>query len=162
MQTPIDAQVLNAFLQPALELLRLYVSESAISELRLADELPPPPGVAVSVRLRGRLVGRIVCTFDARVARALAGGMGVEPSAVVTSPECLDALGELANMMVGHAAGELLEAGYQVDVLPPQSAPLDGTSQAPREKAVDATLRTPAGDVRMIFQLRPSALRLTS
>ena len=154
MPSPVDANVVNAFLAAAQEILRTFVRESAVEGMRVADGPPPPPGVVVSIRLRGKLRGRIVWSFDPKVAKALADGMGIAPTSIIGSPESLDALGEVANLIAGNATGALSEAGYDVELSPPSTGPIGEEDDLP-DKALAVTLRTPAGDVDVLFFLRP-------
>jgi CheY-specific phosphatase CheX len=155
MPAPITAEVVNAFLQPALELIRRCVQgDTALERLELTNQLPRPPLITVTMHIRGQLVGPVHWSFEQPVALKLAGamtGLGRPPD--LSSPECADAIGELANIITGNATGALLEAGYAVEV----SLPRTQVARAPAhlaEKLPNLVLTTPLGKVRIVFGLR--------
>ena len=158
MTKPIGADVVNAFLVPALELLRTHLRESRIGPLTVTDELPPTAQVSVDMIVHGNLEGPVRWSFDDRIARVLANAVGLGSASVDPgSPECLDALGEIANTIAGNATGPLLEAGYRVELVPPTPTAVSGVLPAVEsDKVLHVTLLTPAGDMKMSFGLRVS------
>lgn len=155
MAAPLNAKVVNAFLQPALEVIRRCVQgDTDFERLELSSELPPPPVITVAIQIRGQLVGPVYWTFERPVALKVASSLlGSRGELDLSSPECADAIAELANIIAGNATGALLEAGYSVEV----SLPRTRVSQSPaqfREKLPNLVLSTPLGRVKITFGLR--------
>src|SRR5450631_2257375 len=123
MSAHITPDIVNALLEPVFDVLKTCAGvESHVSRMEFVDELPPAPRLSVTVEVSGRIVGPIVWSFDPEVARKLAAGMLATPDLpVFGSPDCNDALSELANVIVGNATGALLEAGYAVELAPPKT-----------------------------------------
>jgi len=155
MPAPITADVVNAFLQPALEVIRKCVQgETTIERVELTADLPPPPIITVTIQISGQLEGKVHWIFEQPVALKVASSMlGSREAPDLTSPECADAIAELANIVAGNATGALLEAGYAVEVsLPRAQVSLSPTHL--REKLPNLVLSTPLGRVRIILGLR--------
>ena len=160
MNTPVNAEVVNALLEPVFDVLKSCTGvEAHLSGVDYASKLPPPPCVMVTVELRGGVVGPISWSFDPKVARELAGRMLASPTLPeFGSADCTDALAELANIIVGNATGALLNAGYTVEVLPPIARVLNtspNTKLAARALAV--VLETPLGNVNVVMELTLAA-----
>jgi CheY-specific phosphatase CheX len=160
MNVPINAEVVNALLEPVFDVLKSCTGyEAHVAGLAFAAQLPPPPCVMVTVELRGRIVGPISWSFDPKVARELAARM-LSSSTLPEfgSEDCTDALAELANIIVGNATGALLNAGYAVEVLPPTTRVLQTppTSKL-AERALAVVLETPIGKVNIVMELSIAA-----
>ncbi len=154
MALRIKADVVNAFLVPALEQLRVLAgSETTLERMELARELPAST-VMLRIDLHGGLEGTIYWAFDPSLADKVAGTM-LAPSPEARPIEALqaDAIAELANIIVGNATGALLAAGYRVEVEPPQP-------QSPNQRALpgpglpNLVVVTPSGRVRIVFGVR--------
>ncbi len=155
MPAPITAEVINAFLNPALELIRhLIQGAAALERVELTAELPPSPIITVTIQIRGQLAGPVHWSFEQRVAlRVATAMMGVRDPLELDSPVCADAVAELANIIAGNATGALLEAGYAVEVSPPRTEITRVAVRLP-EKLPNLVLSTPLGKVRIAFGLR--------
>ena len=156
MNTPINAEVVNALLEPVFDVIKACTGvDSHVASLDFAARLPPPPCVTVRVELTGRVVGPISWSFDPNVARELAGRMLSSPTLPeFGSPDCTDALAELANVIVGNATGALLNAGYAVEVLPPTTRVVKTPpNNKLAERALAVILETPVGKVNVIMEL---------
>jgi CheY-specific phosphatase CheX len=160
MNVPINAEVVNALLEPIFDVLKSCTGvEAQVAAVDLATRLPPPPCLMVRVELRGRIVGPISWSFDPKVARELAARM--LSSATLPefgSADCTDALAELANVIVGNATGALLNAGYAVEVLPPTTRILETSPNFKlAERALLVILQTPVGKVNVVMELTIAA-----
>ena len=160
MNVPVNAEVVNALLEPVIDVLKACTGvEAQVVGVDFASRLPPPPCVMVTVELRGRVVGPISWSFDPKVARELAARMMSSPTLPeFGSPDCTDAVAELANIIVGNATGALLNAGYAVEVLPPTTRVLNTTRGAKlAERALAVVLETPMGNVNVVMELSIAA-----
>jgi CheY-specific phosphatase CheX len=156
MNSPVNADVVNALLEPIFDVLKACTGvESHVAGVDLAARLPPPPCLMVRVELRGRVVGPISWSFDPKVARELASRLLSSSSPPdFGSADCTDALAELANVIVGNATGALLNAGYAVEVLPPTTRILEeGVDFQLAERALVVVLQTPVGTVNVVMEL---------
>ena len=154
MPGPITAEVINAFLEPALEVIRHCVrGATALERVELTGELPPSPIITVTIQMRGQLAGPVHWSFEKRVALQVASTMMGMSALDLDSSECSDAIAELANIIAGNATGALLEAGYAVEVSPPRTEVTLVPTQLP-EKLPNLVLSTPLGKVRIVFGLR--------
>ena len=153
MTTRLTAQVLNVFLASALEILREVVgTEACLEKLEAAEEIPGAPTLTMSIAIRGGLIGAVHWNFDERLAHSVAKNMlPPEVLADATLSERADAVGELANMIAGNATGALLEAGYKVELFPPQNQPAQRLGQ----RMPNLILATAQGRVRIILEVEP-------
>jgi len=122
-EMPSQADVLHAFIEPLLDVIRSATGLTGqLGPMTLARSMPAPPYMKVQIQVRGRVFGPIICTFDPAMAREVtARMMATEESPAFDSPECRDALGELANILVGNATGALLDVGCAIELAPPHA-----------------------------------------
>ena len=152
MKATISAEVVNAFVSPLLEVFQATTGLKAQLELhRLASDVPSLPGVVVTINLSGRIIGRAIWTFEPTVARAIAAHMMASPdSPALESPECKDAVGELANILVGNATDALLEAGFPVTLSVPTTM-VPTAAQKLDQPSVRVSVNTEAGHVNLVL-----------
>ena len=152
MRPHIPADVVNAVLEAAVELLeRCGAAPEGLEPPVLVRHLPLSPYLTVRLELRGPLEGPIVLGLEPPLARALSQRLlGLDAStAVFPGP---DALGEVGNILVGHASGVLRDQGYGLELLPPE---VPGALSEPLAlpdpgHAVELALRTPRGRLRLL------------
>ncbi len=157
MNKPIKAEVVNAFVSSLREIFLASTGiESELAPLNVATSGPPAPNMLVSIQITGGVQGPAICSFEPGVAREIAGRMlatEVEPE--FDSPECRDALGELANIIIGNATGTLLDEGYQVELSLPTTA-LASTPELLDQRSIKVSLNTRSGQVSMLLCLTQS------
>jgi len=155
MALRIKADVVNAFLVPALEQLRILAgSETTLERMELARELPASM-VTLRIELHGGLEGPIYWAFDPSLAKQVAGNMAVPGSGMDFDSAAMqaDAIAELANIIVGNATGALLAAGYHVEMEAPQAQHADKRA-LPNPGLPNLVVVTPAGRVRIVFGVK--------
>ena len=146
----INAIVINAFLAPALEHLRILTgSDTALERMEICSELPST-AFTMRIDVHGSLEGAVYWSFDSALAERLAIYMLPPGSRTQDTGLKLDAVAELANIIVGNATGNLLESGYDVQFLPPRHQA--GTRLANGHP--NLVLLTPVGRVRIVFELQ--------
>jgi CheY-specific phosphatase CheX len=147
MGIPIKADVVNAFLEPALEQLRaLAGSETTLERLEIAQQLPD--GLTLRVELHGGIEGPVFWSFDPSLAQRVAAQLTHQGE---RTPKIADAVVELANVIARIALEALRQAGYQVEFEPfeAQAGP-----QALGEPGLPSLIvATPSGRVRLAFGL---------
>jgi CheY-specific phosphatase CheX len=149
----VNAEIVNALLEPVSAVLRAWTGDDRPrSKLELATELPPPPGISVSIGVQGELVGRITWNFELPVARQIAATMLARTGVPVEAEACVDAVAELANVIAGNAVGVLAAAGYTVDILPPETAVRSDAAPLP-ERTLSVGYETPAGKLTMYISV---------
>ena len=149
----VNAEIVNALLEPVSAVLRAWTGDDRPpSRMELATELPPPPGISVSIGVQGGLVGRITWNFELPVARQIAANMLAHTGVQVEAESCIDAVAELANVIAGNAVGVLSAAGYIVDILPPETAVRIETAPLP-EKTLSVIYETPVGKLTMYISV---------
>jgi CheY-specific phosphatase CheX len=150
-----NAEIVNALLEPVMRALRSWAGVGgSLAKLDVATSLPPPPGIAVSIEIRGRLVGSISWNFELPVAHQIAETMlasaGGGPPRSIDAGMCADAVTELANIIAGNASGVLSAAGYPVEIMPPETVVRDAESPL-ADKALSFTFETPSGKMTMFI-----------
>jgi chemotaxis protein CheX len=73
---------------------------------RLKDRAEPNYAVSASIGISGSVTGTAVISFPQDVAIAVASGLAGSPHEALNQ-DCVDALGEVANMIAGSAKGNL-------------------------------------------------------
>ncbi len=154
MAAPVSAEFVNAIVQSVLDLLRAAgEGEVGVGKPVLVSNVPGAPCVSVSVEVRGPVSGPIYWAFDPAVARALV--RAIFPMLPDGIPQA-DAVGELGNIILGNATGALQDAGYPVEILPPQlleeSSP--GGGRLPR-RTIQVPVRTRQGEIRVLIGVEP-------
>lgn len=152
MPTHIPADVVNAVLEAAVALLeRCGAAADGLERPVLVHHLPLSPYLTVRLELRGPLHGPIVLGLEPALAATLAQRLfGLDTdTAVFPGP---DALGEVGNILVGHASGALRDQGYGLELLPPEVGAARSTPEAlpAPGHAVELALRTPRGRLRLL------------
>lgn len=150
----ISAKVINAFLAPALEHLSTFAGTNTLLEKMELTQWLPPSTITVRIELQGGVKGSTYWSFDLTLAQHLAQNMlplqncdQVENNLNLLS----DTVSELANIIVGHATGNLLESGYSIQFLPPCPIPCELRLN---DAMLNLIVFTPAGRVQILFQVQ--------
>lgn len=156
--SPVSAAIVNALVTPVLDVLQaLGGLDARLSGMEVAAELPPAPCLSVTIMLKGEVAGPVVWVFNQRMARALAQRL-VPDDPNPDLATCQDAVSEVANMIAGNATGSLLEAGYQVDIMPPEvEVRLVGAARL-GERMLQISVDTDAGKLKMVLDIRVGTL----
>lgn len=133
--------LVDSFLARVIDVLREVACVDA-SVVRLAG--PAPDGVAqiaVIIRARGDLSG-MTWSFPVEVARRVAVQMvpGIDPDPAI----CEAAAAELANVLTGRGLVYLAERGMQIEIEPPEIAPVSADGVA-------GALGTAHGTIEVVF-----------
>lgn len=121
MTQRITAAELNAFVTPAVEVLEKLA--------RISTEVGPlerqPSAISVDtpiilIGLEGDLQGVVVFQFDRPVLKKMLTALLGNLPASFNEPLCLDAMGEVANIIAGNATGRLEELGHRTTITPPE------------------------------------------
>lgn len=153
VNSPIRAEVVNAFVTSLREIFLTATGlQAELAPLGVVSDSPAPPNMVVRIQISGELAGSAICSFSPGVARASAGYMLASESPAFDSPETRDALGELANILVGNATGALLEQGYSVELSPPTTE-LASAPQKLARQSVNVSLNTDSGQVCLVLCL---------
>ena len=121
MSQRITAAELNAFIAPAVEVLEKIASISA--EVGPLERQPASISVdtpIILIGLVGDLEGMIVFQFDRPVLKKILTSLLGNLPESFDHPICLDAMGEVANIIAGNATGRLEELGLRSTITPPQ------------------------------------------
>jgi CheY-specific phosphatase CheX len=154
MPAPISAEVVHAFIQPVVDVVRNCVGlDPRLAGLDMTTRIDPAPSLSVSIQVSGRLAGAVTVVLAADVARLVAGKLFSVDAAEASDPvTCGEAAAELANIVTGNATGKLLEAGYQVEIHPPHIHGVGEHELA--ERTLVVTLRTDAGEIKVLIDVR--------
>ena len=154
MAAPISADVVHAFIQPVVDVVRSFVGlDPKLTGLDMTTQIDPAPSLSVSIQVSGRLAGAVTVVLGADVARLVAGKLfSVGPSEASDPVTCGEAVAELANIVTGNATDKLLEAGYQVEIHPPHIHG-DGDREL-AERTLVVTLHTAAGPIKVLIDVR--------
>lgn len=117
----ITADQLNAFVTPSVEVMeKLARISTAVGTLRKQRCIIPPDTLLVLIGVEGDLNGEIVFQFDTPILKEiLTSLLGETPSSLI-DPICLDAMGEVANIIAGNATGKLEGLGLRTTITPPR------------------------------------------
>jgi CheY-specific phosphatase CheX len=157
MSAPISAEVVHAFIQPVVDVVRTYVGlDTRVARLDMTTQIDPAPNLSVSIQISGKLAGAVTVVLPADVAQLVARKLfsinAIEAADPTTAGE---AAAELANIVTGNATGKLLEAGYDVEIHPPH---IHGDSDRDlAERTLVVTLHTSAGDIKVLIDVRLAA-----
>lgn len=158
MDTPLGADVVNAFIDPLFQVIKTFAGlDAQLAQIDLTGDLEPPPWLCATIEMRGKVVGPITCVVSEGLARLIARKLlFLDASEGVDRTACSDAVAELANIVSGNATDRLNQAGYHVEILPPSGTRdnLDHTRLPQRRLAV--TLQTEAGRIKVLLGLRIS------
>jgi chemotaxis protein CheX len=116
----ITAAELNAFVTPAVEVLEKLASISTeVGTLSRQPSSIPVDILIILIGLEGDLEGTVVFQFDRPVLMKILTSLLGSLPASLTDPLCLDAMGEVANIIAGNATGRLEELGLRTTITPP-------------------------------------------
>nr|PZN39860.1 MAG: hypothetical protein DIU70_08825 [Bacillota bacterium] len=154
---PMKAEVLNAFFQAAVEILRCEIKDS-VHRGALAATIAPTLDSEVTVFLGavGNLRGLVLFGMSRETALALASRMAGMPFTTLDDL-VLSAVAELGNVVTGRALMALSEQGYACDLTPPSVMVGKGayfsTLGIPR---IRIPLYTSLGEIRLDVALQES------
>lgn len=153
MPSPVTAEVVNAVVGAVLELLRTCGAPDAqVGRPQLVQNLAGAPCVSVSVEVRGTVHGPIYWTFEPAVADELIRRLFPVLAPELPAASQVDALGELGNIILGNATGALHDAGYPVEILPPQVVTAEqGAGGTLPRRILEVPVRTPQGDIKVLL-----------
>ena len=148
----LKPEVVDAFVDAVVRVIRASLGEEAEKiATSYASELDPPPSIAVSILLTGKLQGPVTWSFSRPLAKQVTQSMLM---GAASEEHYAEAVAELANMMLGSAAGALEDAGYLVGLTPPSLSPVR-PHDAPKVLVVAITL--PSGELKLMFDLQEAA-----
>jgi chemotaxis protein CheX len=117
-------QILEPFLQAATEMLREWAGTEVIVRAAYRRSRPAAFGdLAAVIRLLSATGERLVLNFPAAAASALAGRILSRPAAEIEEDLVRDCLGELANVVAGHAKVILAATPYRFTLATPTVVP---------------------------------------
>lgn len=151
-------------IQPFIDSLDAVLAEmmqapSTVADLSMEEDGYRTKGLAAVVTFKGQIEGRIILDMDpsaaAKVAEILAG-TEVDPSEAIVS----EAVGELANMVIGNAVTQLNDRGFTFKVFPPQVFAQEHGEKAGQDaEATILRFATAAGNVHLNIGLSYHARR---
>src|SRR5450432_4774022 len=110
-------EIIDVFVAAVVRVIRLSIGEDAqLVATRYASDVDPAPSIIVSIELSGGLRGPVTWSFTPTLARRVTEQMLLGAAA---EEHYADAVAELANMILGNAAGALQDAGFLVELQPP-------------------------------------------
>jgi CheY-specific phosphatase CheX len=149
-KAPIKAEIVNCVIEPVINVIKSYVGEEPdIANIAVTTQIDPPPWLGVTIDLCGNVVGPITCVVSEGLARLIARKMTLSED--VDPVICYEAVSELANIITGNATGKLVDAGYNVEIMPPRAVPDD---RHLTRRTLVITLSTAAGTIKMLLGLR--------
>ncbi len=154
MAAPISAEVVQAFIQPVVDVVRSFVGlDPRLAGVDTTMCIDPAPSLSVTVEVSGRLAGAVTVVLGAEVARLVASKLfAMDPAQTADPTTCGEAAAELANIVTGNATGKLLDAGYQVEIHPPHLH--NDNDRALQERTLVVTLLTTAGTIKVLIDVR--------
>ena len=103
----MDVNYINPFIMSSRKVFDLMIKVPlTIGKPHLRNDDDGKYAVSAVIGLGGAVTGCVILGFSQRVALALAGGLAGTSFATVDR-DCVDALGEIVNMIAGHAKTEL-------------------------------------------------------
>jgi chemotaxis protein CheX len=116
-------------------------------------------GTAASVIFRGQIEGQIVLDMDPQAAAKIASSL-TESEVNPTEPIVIETVCELANMVIGNAATQLNDRGFQFKVFPPEILTEEQCAKAGSDsEATILCFETPSGNVYLNIAMRYHARR---
>lgn len=155
MAAPITAEVVNAFVEPVVDVIKTCIGlDTELGQIDLQSHIDPAPFLSATIEMRGTIVGPVTWVVSEELARVIATKMlAIDPADALTIATCREAVAELANIISGNATGKLSDAGYNVEILPP--TPIDDRSERRlTERALSVTLCTSAGKIKLLLGIR--------
>ncbi len=128
-------------------------SPVSIENLTMEEDSYRRQGIAVEVWITGDIEGRILFDVAPEAATSFACRLsGVQLS--VTDDLVREAVGELANQIIGNAVTVLNDQGFQFRVHPPTVPTSDGNKNSEDTEALVLCFRTECGIIFMNIALR--------
>lgn len=113
----MKAEHVNPFVTSALRVIERMTGMTPLrGALSLKERIFPALEVSVLVGLSGQVRGQVIYTMAEPTAMAVSAAMMRSPNVPVLDEMALSALGELCNMITGHAATLLEKEGLAVNV----------------------------------------------
>ncbi|MGH9733076.1 MAG: chemotaxis protein CheX [Candidatus Acidiferrales bacterium] len=140
-------------------LAEMMKSPTTIAGLTMEQDGYRTKGLAAVVTFKGQIAGRIILDMDPSAATKVAGilaGAEVDPSEAIVS----EAVGELANMVIGNAVTQLNDRGFTFKVFPPELFLQEHGERAGQDsEATILRFETPSGNVHLNIGLSYHARR---
>ncbi len=152
----INAQVVNAFVDPVVDVIKTFIGiDVQPAGLSITRAIDPPPSLVCTVEMTGRLAGPITWVFSEELARLFATKMmAIDAMDALEQAVCDDVVSELANIITGNATGLLLDAGYEVEILPPRIHSGSIEDRSLTEQVLVVSLDTSAGVLKILIGVR--------
>jgi len=145
------ADVVDAFVAAVVRVMRMSMNEEVQRvTTHYAPDVDPPPSFRVSIELTGSLRGPVRWSFSRGLARSVAESMLMGEAA---EEYYQGAVAELANMVLGSAAGDLERAGYLVSLRPPSPA----EARRAGNNALVLDIESASGEMKLLFDLEEAA-----
>ena len=156
MAAPLTAEVVNAFVDPVLDVIRSYIGiDAQKAQLSITEDIDPPPSLVCTVEMTGRLTGPVTWVFSEDLARLFASKMmAVDALDALGNAVCDEVVSELANIITGNATGILTDAGYEVEILPPRTRGPGLDERKLTEKSLVVSLETSVGVLKVVIGVR--------
>jgi chemotaxis protein CheX len=118
---PLMSKHINAFIEPAIAVLKQIAAlEARVGVPRQQSVTLDAETILVVLGVRGDLTGTILFRFNLALARQILQHItGEQLTLDILDPRVKDALGELANIIVGNATGNLNRLGIRAAITPP-------------------------------------------
>jgi chemotaxis protein CheX len=140
-------------------LAEMMKSPTTIADLTMEEDGYRKKGLAAVVTFKGQIEGQIILDMEPSAAAKVAGilaGTEVDPSEAIVS----EAVGELANMVIGNAVTQLNDRGFTFKVFPPQLFRQEQVERAGQDsEATILRFETPSGNVHLSIGLSYHARR---
>ncbi|MBI5548955.1 MAG: hypothetical protein HY901_34160 [Deltaproteobacteria bacterium] len=157
MGLPIRADVVNAFLIPAIEQLRVLAgNDTTLERMELAREAPPAP-YQLRMTIHGQVEGIVYWVFEPELVRTLATKMSRNGDEVGAHEDArlAAAISTLIGLILGNARQALLAAGYSTDIDQPERQADSLSFRAPGLPSL--IVSTPVGRARITYGIRLAA-----
>jgi len=118
---PLMSKHVNAFIEPAIAVLKQIANlDARVGAPRQQTVSLNSETILVVLGVRGDLTGTILFRFNLALARQILEHITGEQLTIdILDPRVKDALGELANIIVGNATGNLNRLGVRAAITPP-------------------------------------------
>jgi CheY-specific phosphatase CheX len=105
----LDAHLVNAVIQATSEVLHTMASSDAVfKSIQASNDYKPSGDISAVIGILGKTgQGMFALSFPRQLANRLIGRLIGTEESYVTSDECCDGVGELVNMISGHAKANL-------------------------------------------------------
>jgi chemotaxis protein CheX len=120
-----------------------------ILDLTMEEDGYRKRGAAALVCFRGQIEGRVILDMDPTAAAHVASILS-EGEVGPTEPIVLEAVCELANMVIGNAVTQLNDKGFEFKVFPPERVTQEQFEKAGQDsEATILCFETPSGNVHL-------------